>query len=211
LGGAIETPGFDYVDFLIPGILVQSMAFGGFVTALGLAEDLKKGLIDRFRSLPMARSAVLTGRTLADVATNVVQLVVMLAVGLAVGFRFSTGVAEVVAGIALLLLIGYAFSWVFAFIGLISSSPEAANAYGFTIIFPLTFVSSAFVPVDSMPGWLQPVAEHNPITSMVNATRALFLGTPAGNDVWLSVVWSLTFIGVFGALATWRYRRAVTR
>jgi ABC transporter DrrB family efflux protein len=211
LGGAIQTPGFDYVDFLMPGIIVQSMAFGGFVTALGLAEDLKKGLIDRFRSLPMARSAVLTGRTLADVVTNVVQLVVMLAVGLAVGFRFSTSVPEVVAGIALLLLIGYAFSWVFAFIGLIASSPEAANAYGFTIIFPLTFVSSAFVPVDSMPSWLQPVAEHNPITRMVDAIRALFLGTPAGNDVWLSVVWSLAFIAVFGALATWRYRRAVTR
>ena len=210
-GGAIQTPGFDYVDFLMPGILVQSMAFGGFVTALGLAEDLKKGLIDRFRSLPMARSAVLTGRTLADVATNVVQLVVMLAVGLAVGFRFSTSVAEVVAGIALLLLIGYAFSWVFAFIGLIASSPEAANAYGFTIIFPLTFVSSAFVPVDSMPEWLQPVAEHNPVTSMVDATRALFLGTPAGNDIWLAVLWCFGFVVVFGALATWRYRRAVTR
>jgi ABC-2 type transport system permease protein/oleandomycin transport system permease protein len=210
-GGAISTPGFDYVDFLMPGIIVQSMAFGGFVTALGLAEDLKKGLIDRFRSLPMARSAVLTGRTLADVATNVVQLVVMLSVGLAVGFRFSTGVPEVVAGIALLLLIGYAFSWVFAFIGLVSSSPEAANAYGFTIIFPLTFVSSAFVPVDSMPSWLQPVAEHNPITRMVDATRALFLGTPAGNDVWLSIVWSLGLVAVFSALATWRYRRAVTR
>jgi ABC transporter DrrB family efflux protein len=210
-GGAISTPGFDYVDFLMPGIIVQSMAFGGFVTALGLAEDLKKGLIDRFRSLPMARSAVLTGRTLADVATNVVQLVVMLAVGFAVGFRFSTSVPEVVAGIALLLLIGYAFSWVFAFIGLVSSSPEAANAYGFTIIFPLTFVSSAFVPVDSMPSWLQPVAEHNPITRMVDATRALFLGTPAGNSIWLSVVWSLGLIVVFSTLATWRYRRAVTR
>ncbi len=210
-GGAISTPGFDYVDFLMPGILVQSMAFGGFVTALGLAEDLKKGLIDRFRSLPMARSAVLTGRTLADVATNVVQLVVMLSVGLAVGFRFSSSVPEVVAGIALLLLIGYAFSWVFAFIGLISSSPEAANAYGFTIIFPLTFVSSAFVPVDSMPSWLQPIAEHNPITSMVDATRALFLGTPAGSSVWLSVVWSLAFIVAFGVLSTWRYKRAVTR
>jgi ABC transporter DrrB family efflux protein len=211
LGGAIQTPGFDYVDFLIPGIIVQSMAFGGFVTALGLSEDLKKGLIDRFRSLPMSRAAVLTGRTLADVGTNVMQLVVMLAVGLAVGFRFSTGVPEVVAGIALLLLIGYAFSWVFAFIGLVASSPEAANAYGFTIIFPLTFVSSAFVPVDSMPGWLQPIAEHNPITTMVDATRALFLGTPAGNDVWLAVLWSLGFVVVFGVHSTWRYRRAVTR
>jgi ABC transporter DrrB family efflux protein len=210
-GGAIDTPGFDYVDFLMPGIIVQSMVFGGFVTALGLAEDLKKGLIDRFRSLPMSRSAVLTGRTLADVATNVIQLVVMLAVGFAVGFRFSSSVPEVVAGIALLLLIGYAFSWVFAFIGLVSSSPEAANAYGFTIIFPLTFVSSAFVPVESMPSWLQPIAEHNPVTAMVDAVRALFLGLPAGSSVWLAVVWSLGLIAVFGALSSWRHRRAVGR
>ena len=210
-GGAISTPGFDYVDFLMPGIIVQSMVFGGFVTALGLAEDLKKGLIDRFRSLPMARSAVLTGRTLADVATNVIQLVVMLAVGLAVGFRFSSGVPEVVAGIVLLLLIGYAFSWVFALIGLVSSSPEAANAYGFTIIFPLTFVSSAFVPVQSMPSWLQPIAEHNPVTAMVDAVRALFLGIPAGNSVWLAVAWSFALIAVFGGLSSWRYRRAVGR
>ena len=210
-GGAISTPGFDYVDFLMPGIIVQSMVFGGFVTALGLAEDLKKGLIDRFRSLPMARSAVLTGRTLADVATNVIQLVVMLAVGLAVGFRFSSSVPEVVAGIVLLLLIGYAFSWVFALIGLVSSSPEAANAYGFTIIFPLTFVSSAFVPVQSMPSWLQPIAEHNPVTAMVDAVRALFLGIPAGNSVWLAVVWSFALIAVFGGLSSWRYRRAVGR
>ncbi len=210
-GGAIETPGFDYVDFLIPGIIVQSVIFGGFVTALGLAEDLKKGLIDRFRSLPMARSAVLTGRTLADVATNVIQLVVMLAVGLAVGFRFSSSVPEVVAGIALLLLIGYAFSWVFALIGLVSSSPEAANAYGFTIIFPITFVSSAFVPVQSMPSWLQPIAEHNPVTAMVDAVRALFLGIPAGNSVWLAVAWSFALIAVFGGLSSWRYRRAVGR
>jgi ABC transporter DrrB family efflux protein len=210
-GGAIATPGLDYVDFLIPGILVQSMGFGGFVTALGLAEDLKKGLMDRFRSLPMSRAAVLTGRTLADVATNVVQLVVMVGVGLAVGFDFQTGVFDAVAGIALLLLVGYAFSWVFAFIGLSASSPEASNAYGFTILFPLTFVSSAFVPVQSMPGWLEPVAEHNPFTTMVDATRALFLGTPAGNDIWLAVVWSVGIALVFGMLSVWRYRRVITR
>jgi ABC transporter DrrB family efflux protein len=210
-GGAIETPGLDYVDFLMPGIIVQSMVFGGFVTALGLAEDLKKGLIDRFRSLPMSRAAVLTGRTLADIATNVVQLVVMLAVGIAVGFDFKTSIPEILAGIALLLLIGYAFSWVFALIGLVASSPEASNAFGFTILFPVTFVSSAFVPVDSMPGWLQPVAEHNPFTTMVDATRALFLGTPAGNDIWLSVLWSIGIVVVFGILSVWRYRRAVGR
>ncbi|HEY7731244.1 MAG TPA: ABC transporter permease [Gaiellaceae bacterium] len=210
-GGAIETPGVDYVDFLMPGIIVQSMVFGGFVTALGLAEDLKKGLIDRFRSLPMWGPSVLTGRILADVGTNVIQLVIMFAVGIAVGFRFSTSVPEVIAGIALLLLIGYAFSWVFAFIGLTASSPEAANAYGFTILFPITFVSSAFVPVESMPSWLQPIAENNPFTTMVDAARALFIGTPAGNDVWGAVAWSLAIIAVFAPLSSWRYRRAVTR
>jgi ABC transporter DrrB family efflux protein len=210
-GGAISTPGLDYVDFLIPGIIVQSMTFGGFVTALGLAEDLKKGLIDRFRSLPMSRAAVLTGRTLADGGTNVVQLAVMLGVGYAVGFRFGTDAGRVVGGIALLLFIGYAFSWVFAFIGLAASSPEASNAYGFTILFPVTFVSSAFVPVASMPGWLQPVADNNPFTNMVNAARALFVGTPAGNQVWLAVVWSIGIVAAFGALAVWRYRHAVGR
>jgi ABC transporter DrrB family efflux protein len=210
-GGAIQTPGFDYVDFLMPGIIVQSICFGGFVTALGLSDDLKKGLMDRFRSLPMTRSALLTGRTLGDVVTNTFQLIVMFAVGLLVGFNFSGGVGEVIAGIALCLLIGYAFSWVFAFIGLTASSPEAANAYGFTILFPLTFVSSAFVPVDSMPSWLRPIAEHNPFTYMVNAARALFLGTPAGNDVWLALFWTLAIIVVFAPLSAWRYRRVVAR
>ena len=210
-GGAIQTPGFDYEDFLIPGILVQSMAFGGFVTALGLAEDLKKGLIDRFRSLPMSRAAVLTGRTTADIATNVIQVAIMLLVGLAVGFRFQTGVPDVIAGIALLLLLGYAFSWVFAFLGLAASSPEASNAYGFIVILPLTFASSAFVPVETMPPWLQTFAEVQPVTTMVDATRALFLGTPAGNDVWGAVVWAFAIILVFGWLSVWRYRRAVGR
>jgi ABC-2 type transport system permease protein/oleandomycin transport system permease protein len=133
----------------------------------------------------------------------------MFTVGILVGFRFSTSVPEVVAGIALLLLFGYAFSWVFAFIGLTASSPEASNAYGFTILFPITFISSAFVPVDSMPGWLQPFAEHNPFTTMVDAARALFVGTPAGNDVWLSIVWAIAITAVFSALSVWRYRRAV--
>jgi ABC transporter DrrB family efflux protein len=210
-GGAIRTPGFDYVDFLIPGIIVQSMVFGGFVTALGLSEDLKKGLIDRFRSLPMATSALLTGRTLADIAGNVTQLVIMVAVGLVAGFNFSTSVPEVVAGFALCLLIGYVFSWVFAVIGLLASSPEAANGYGFTIIFPLTFISSAFVPVESMPDWLEFFAEANPITVMVDAVRALFIGTPAGNSIWGAVVWCVVIVAVFAPLAAWRYRRAVTR
>jgi ABC transporter DrrB family efflux protein len=210
-GGAINTGSLDYVDFLIPGIIVQSMVFGGFVTALGLADDLKKGLIDRFRSLPMWGPAVISGRILADVGTNVIQLVIMFTVGFIAGFRFATSFPEIVAGIALLLLIGYAFSWVFAFIGLSSSSPEASNAYGFTILFPLTFISSAFVPVETMPDWLQPVAEYNPFTTMVDAARALFVGTPAGNDIWGAVAWSLLTIAVFGALSVWKYRRAVGR
>jgi ABC transporter DrrB family efflux protein len=210
-GGAIDTGPYDYVDFVMPGIIVQSVAFGGFVTALGLAEDLKKGLIDRFRSLPMWSPAVLNGRVVADIGTNAIQLVIMFAVGFAVGFWFLTSVPEVVAGIVLLFLIGYAFSWVFAFIGLVASSPEAANGFGFTILFPVTFISSAFVPPQTMPDWLQPIAENNPFTTMVDAVRALFIGTPAGNDVWAAVVWCIAIIAVFAPLSAWRYRQAVTR
>jgi ABC transporter DrrB family efflux protein len=210
-GGAINTGSLDYVDFLMPGIIVQSMVFGGFVTALGLADDLKKGLIDRFRSLPMWGPAVISGRILADVGTNVIQLVIMFSVGIAAGFRFNASFLDVVAGIALLLLIGYAFSWVFAFIGLSASSPEASNAYGFTILFPVTFISSAFVRPATMPNWLQPIAENNPFTTMVDAARSLFIGTPAGNDIWGAVAWSIGIIAVFGALSVWRYARAVGR
>jgi ABC-2 type transport system permease protein/oleandomycin transport system permease protein len=211
-GGAIEVPSQfgDYADFLMPGIIVQWMAFGGFATALGLAEDMNRGLIDRFRSLPMARSAVLTGRTLADIVTNSLGLTVMLGVGLLVGFGFGGSVPEAIAGIGLMLLIGYAFSWVFAWIGLIVSSPESANAYGFIIIFPLTFLSSAFVPPETLPEPLQTFAtDVNPFSYMVDAGRALFLGTPAGNAIWVSVAWCLGLIAVFGSLAVARYRRAV--
>jgi len=211
LGGAIETPGFDYVDFLIPGILVQTLSFGGFATALGLAEDLKKGLVDRFRSLPMSRSAVLTGRTLADIATNSLSIAVMLTVGLIAGFSFDAPVADILLGLLLLLTFGYAFSWVFAFIGLASSSPEAAQSLGFIFLFPLSFISSAFVPVDSMPAVLQAFAEVNPFTIVVNAMRALFLGIPAGNDVWGAFAWSIGIAAVFATLAVRKYKRAVVR
>ncbi len=209
-GGAIETPGYAYEDFLMPGIIVQSIAFGGFVTALGLSDDLKKGLIDRFRSLPMSRSAVLAGRTLADVATNTISLAIMIAVGLIVGFRFSSSPFEVVAGIGLMLLFGYAFSWVFAYFGLTASSGESAQAIGFIVIFPITFISSAFVPVDSMPSWLQAIAENNPFTTVVDAMRALWVDAPAGNDIWGAVLWSLGLTAVFAPLSVARYRRAVS-
>jgi ABC transporter DrrB family efflux protein len=210
-GGAIQTPGYDdYVDFLMPGIIVQTMAFGGFVTALGLSDDLSKGLVDRFRSLPMARSAVLAGRTLADVATNVVSLTVMIVVGVLVGFNFTTSPLEVAAGIALLLLFGYAFSWIFACVALLAGSAEAANALGFMLIFPLTFASSAFVPPESMPAAIEWFANINPISTIVDATRALFVGAPAGNDVWGAVLWCLGLIAVFSTFAVQRYRRAVS-
>jgi len=206
-GGAIRTPGYDYVDFLLPGIIVQNIAFGGFVTALGLNEDLKKGLIDRFRSLPMARPAVLAGRTLADVVTNALSVLILLATGLIIGFTFDASLLEIVGGIALLLLFGYAFSWVFALLGLLVSSPEAANSLGFIAVFPLTFISSAFVPAESMPSVLEAFAEVNPFTIVVDAMRALWLDAPAGNSVWGAVVWSLVIIAVFAPLAVRRYRQ----
>jgi ABC-2 type transport system permease protein len=210
-GGAIRTPGHDYVDFLMPGIIVQSISFGGFVTALGLADDLGKGLIDRFRSLPMARSAVLAGRTLADVATNVISLAVMLAVGFIAGFSFDASLLGILGGIGLMLLFGYAFSWVFAFVGLSASSPEASQAIGFVAIFPLTFASSAFVPTDTMPSWLQTFAEVNPFTTTVDAMRALWIGDPAGNDIWGAVLWAVGIIVVFATLSVARYRSAISR
>ena len=208
-GGAILVPDFydSYAAFLLPGIIVQNIAFGGFVTALGLNEDLHKGLIDRFRSLPMARSAVLAGRTLADVATNTLSIVVLLVTGLIIGFSFDASFIEIIGGFGLLLLFGYAFSWIFALLGLIVSSPEAANSLGFIAVFPLTFISSAFVPVESMPGGLQWFAEVNPFTIVVDAMRALWVGAPAGNSVWGAVVWSLVIIAVFAPLAVSRYRR----
>ncbi|MGI8411635.1 MAG: ABC transporter permease [Solirubrobacteraceae bacterium] len=210
-GGAINTHGVPYVEFLIPGIIVQNIAFGGFVTALGLNEDVHKGLIDRFRSLPMARPAVLAGRTLSDVVTNTLSITVLLITGLIIGFSFTTSVLHVIAGVGLLLLFGYAFSWVFAFLGLLVSSPESANSVGFIAVFPLTFVSSAFVPVNTMPSVLRAFANVNPFTIIVDAMRHLWVGGPAfpaGNSVWGAVVWSLVIIGVFAPLAVARYRRA---
>jgi ABC transporter DrrB family efflux protein len=210
-GGAISTPGYDYVDFLIPGIIVQNIAFGGFVTAIGLNEDLSKGLIDRFRSLPMARPAVLAGRTIADIFTNFLSMTILIITGLIIGFSFDATPLEILGGVALLLLFGYAFSWVFALLGLMVDSPEAANSVGFIAVFPLTFISSAFVPVASMPAGLQWFAEINPFTIVVNALRALWLGAPAGNDIWGAVVWSLVILAVFAPLAVRRYRRAAGR
>ena len=211
-GGAISAPGFDdYIDFLIPGMIVQQIAFGGFATALGLAEDMTKGLIDRFRSLPTARASVLAGRTLADVLTNTLSIGVLLATGLVIGFNFDASALEILAGVGLLLLFGFAFSWIFALIGMSVSSPEAANGVGFTLIFPITFISAAFVPVESMPSGLQQVAEANPITVVVDAMRALWLGAPAGDSIWGAVAWSVALIVIFAPLAVAKYRKTATR
>jgi ABC transporter DrrB family efflux protein len=203
-----RSSGIPYPEFLIPGIIVQNIAFGGFVTALGLNEDVHKGLIDRFRSLPMARPAVLAGRTLSDVVTNLLSVVVLVVTGLIIGFSFHASALDVIAGFGLLLLFGYAFSWVFALVGLLVSSPESANSAGFIAVFPLTFISSAFVPVHSMPSVLRAFANVNPFTIVVDAMRHLWIGTPAGNYVWGSVVWALVIIAVFAPLAVGRYRRA---
>jgi ABC transporter DrrB family efflux protein len=211
-GGAIQTPGFAYVDFLMPGIIVQSIAFGGFVTALGLAEDVKKGLIDRFRSLPMSRGAVLMGRTLSDIALNCLSLVVLLTVGFAAGFNFhDANAVEIALGVVLCLLLGYAFSWIFALIGLFASSPETANAVGFIAIFPLTFASSIFVPVETMPDGLRQVAEVNPFTTISDAVRSFWLGTPAHTDRWMAFVWVFALIAIFAPLAVARYRSVAAK
>jgi ABC-2 type transport system permease protein/oleandomycin transport system permease protein len=209
-GGSIQT-GMDYEDFLIPGILVQNITFGGALTAVGLVEDLNKGLIDRFRSLPMARSAVLFGRTLADVVVNLFGALIIIIVGLVVGFRFDSSVPEVLYGMFLLLLFGYAFSWVFALCGLYSSSAETAQQIGFILIFPLTFISSAFVPVENMPAALEAFAKVNPFTVTVDAMRHLFVGTPAGNSVWGATLWSVGLVIVFAPLAVLKYRRVSAR
>ena len=206
-GGAIQTPGFDYVDFLMPGIIVQSIAFGGFVTALGLSEDVHKGLIDRFRSLPMSRAAVLLGRTTSDIPLNCLSLCVLFAVGFLAGFNFiDATIGEIVLGIVLCLFLGYAFSWIFALIGLHSSSPETANSIGFTLIFPLTFASSVFVPAESMPDGLRQFAEANPFTTISDAVRSLWLNTPANTDVWMAFIWCVALTAIFAPLAVKRYR-----
>jgi ABC-2 type transport system permease protein len=211
-GGAINSGHFDYVDFLMPGIIVQSIAFGGFVTALGLSDDVRKGLIDRFRSLPMSRAAVLTGRTFSDIVLNCLSLIVLFSVGFIAGFNFiDASAGDIVLGIVLVLLLGYAFSWIFALVGLLSSTPETANSIGFTFLFPLTFASSIFVPASTMPDGLRQFAEANPFTTISDAMRSLWLGTPAHTDVWMSFVWCVVLIAVFAPLAVWRYRRVAAK
>lgn len=209
-GGAIDVGGpFDYVDFLMPGVFVQTVVFGSLAAAIGLAADLKSGLLERFRSLPMSRSAVLAGRTIADLTRNVFVVTLMVAVGFLVGFRVHGGGLALVGGMLLVLLFGFAMSWIFATVGLLVGDPETAQAAAFPVMAPLVFASSAFVPVASMPGWLQVFAEHQPVSVTASAVRALVLGTPASSLVWQAIAWAVGIIAVFAPIAVMRYRRAV--
>jgi ABC transporter DrrB family efflux protein len=212
-GGAITGTGTgpNYANFLMAGIFVQTVIFGSTTTGIGLAEDLARGLIDRFRSLPMAKSAVLTGRTIADLVRNLFVVIVMLLVGFAVGFRPSGSPLAWAVAIGLLLLVSFAFSWISAVIGLISRSVEAAQSAGFIWLFPLTFASSAFVPVSKMPDWLQGFASHQPVTVFVDAIRALLLGNSAGTLVWQALAWGIGILVVFIPLSVWTYGRRVGR
>jgi ABC-2 type transport system permease protein/oleandomycin transport system permease protein len=217
-GGAIRIPGVDYVDYLMPGIFVQTVIFGSISTGIGLANDLHTGLIERFRSLPMARSAVLAGRTLADSTRNILVLILMCTVGYAVGWRVSTDVLSFLGGMALLLLFGYAMSWVFATAGLLVGDPEATQAATFPIIAPLVFASSAFVAVATMPGWLQGFARNQPLSVVVNAVRDLTLGSganPGGgstaHDVLLAVAWCVGIVAIAAPISVAIYRRKNTR
>ncbi|MFE7188449.1 ABC transporter permease [Kitasatospora sp. NPDC057541] len=219
MGGAIKIPGAQssssaYIQFLMAGIFAQTVTFAVAGASAGIAEDMSKGLVDRFRSLPMARSAVLVGRTLADLCQTAFILVVLALVALLVGWRIHNGLLSALGAFGLLLLLGYAFSWIGALIGLSVRSPEAATSAGLIWLFPLTFVSNAFVPVSSMPGWLQGVAYWNPFSATVQACRNLF-GNQVGpvDDVWpmqhaelVSVLWSVVITAVFSWLSVRKYR-----
>jgi len=207
-GGAINTPGVPYVDYLMPGIFAQTVAFGALNTSIGLSTDMQAGLIERFRSLPMARSAVLAGRTLADLVRNVFVVGLMFVVGFAVGWRIHTNVFALAGAVLLVLLFGYALSWVFATVGLIVADPEAAQAAAFPVMAPLVFASSAFVPVSSMPDWLQPFATYQPLSVVVDAVRDLTIGGPTAFDVTLAILWCLGILAVAAPIAVHRYRLA---
>jgi ABC-2 type transport system permease protein len=220
-GGAIVLPGNgDYKEFLMAGIFTQVVAFSSATTSVGVAEDMAKGLVDRFRSMPMARSAVLTGRTLADIVRSSFQLLVMSICGLAVGWRINDGITRALLAFLLVLLFGFAMSWVGATIGLSVRSVEVANTAGFIWLFPLTFLSNAFVPTEGMPSWIRVVAEWNPVTATVSAARELFGNPnpfvsvdslPGQHPIWMSLLWSIVILMIFVPLSVRRYRRATSR
>lgn len=208
-GGAIDTGPIPYVDYLMPGIFVQTVVFGAIAAAIGLATDVKSGLMERFHALPMARSAVLTGRTIADLGRNVVVVILMMVVGFLVGWRIHTNVLALIGAGLLVLLFGYAMSWIFATLGLAVRDPESAQAAAFPVLAPLVFASSAFVRVESMPGWLQVFAENQPVSATASAVRALTIGGPTAEHVIEAIAWCVGILIVFAPIAVRLYRRSV--
>ncbi len=213
-GGALGHAGAalhgKYINYLLPGIMVQVTLFGGLQTGIGLARDLKSGLVDRWRSLPMSRAAVLSGRTLADMLRNVVVISIMLIVGHLYGFRFYNGWLHGLEMVAVLLFFGFAFSWIAAFLGLLTKDEETAQLAGFVFVFPLVFASAAFVTVRSMASWLQHFANNQPITFAADAARELGLGLSSHGAVWKILLWSVGILVVFVPLSIWRYKRATS-
>jgi ABC-2 type transport system permease protein len=207
-GGAIQIPGRDYVDYLMPGIFVQTVCFGAINTAIGLAEDKNRGLLERLRSLPMTRGAVLGGRVLADTVRNIAIVVLMLLIGFLVGFRTHTDVLHVIGGVGILVAFGFSLAWLFALIGLSVTNAEAAQAAAFPILAPLVFASNAFVDPATMPDWLGWWAERQPVSKATEAARALMLGGPTSGPVTASLIWTLGITAVLAPLAIARYRRA---
>jgi len=205
-GGAIRTGGLTYIQYFLPGFMVQTVVFGSTQTSVGLAEDLSKGMIDRFRSLPISRQAFLTGRVVADAARYAILIALMIAVGSVMGFRFENSVLHVLAGVALTILFGIALTWVGVFIGISVRDVETAQVAGFVWVFPLVFASSLYVPIETMPTWLQAFAQVNPVTPMVDAMRALALGGSVSASLWKTLVWDGVIILVFLPLALRRYR-----
>jgi ABC-2 type transport system permease protein/oleandomycin transport system permease protein len=206
-GGAINTGGVKYVQYFLPGFLAQTVVFGSTQTSVGVAEDLTKGLIDRFRSLPMARAAFLTGRVLADAVRYIILVVLMIIIGFALGFRLQSDVGSFIAGVLLIILFGVSLTWVGVFIGISVKDVETAQVAGFVWVFPIVFASSLYVPIASMPGWLQAFAKVNPFTPMVDTIRALSLGTGVAAALWKILVWDAAIILVFLPLALRRYKR----
>ncbi len=210
-GGAIEVPGTSYIDFLMPGIFVTSLLFSALFTGVGLAADLQRGLVDRFRSLPMATSALLTGRTLADLVRSLFMILLTWGVGLLVGFRPQGSLREWLMALGLLLLGSFAFSWLNALLGLVLRSVEAVQQSFVVWALPLMFASSALVPTSTMPGWLRAFAEHQPVSLITNAVRGLVLGNPSSATIWQAVAWCTGMLVVFIPVAVWAYGRRTAR
>lgn len=208
-GGAIAGSWQDYLQFALPGILVQSVCFLPFTTALALNADFQRGVIDRFRSLPIARSAVISGRITADGVRIAWSILIITGFAMVLGFRFGGGASGALGAFVLILAFGLVMCWPMAFLGITARTPESVNTWAFMIILPLTFASSAYAPVDTMPGWLQAFVKANPVNSVIEAARGLMLGGPVAEPVIESVIWMIVITAVFAPLAILRYRRRI--